>query len=151
MQNTKGYNLLEIIITLTISIILTTLALPTIIHLWQNHQQRQQAQQLKKLLIFARTLAIQQHQTTIIKALARNSRWQDGVQLQLNNHVLRQLKINPPQKLTWKSNLQQNKHLTFTANGNTKGQHGHFTLTMPDHSNQITIFVGESGRIDLRE
>lgn len=166
LNNTKGYTLIEMLITISLLMILLTATIPQWQLLLHSNELTEKSNQLLNFLYYAKTLAIKQNHNIAVcrknfydKQNIQN--WSNGLII-INSqdmktfpqHIWRSFNTNTSQDLLEVNlNIKQYDCLEFTPLGITNGQQGNVNYTKFYIKQQhkipetITIIIRETGNI----
>lgn len=138
-----GFTLVELMITLALLTIITTIAAPNFTTLIRNNQLQGKAEELKNFLEYARSLAVTNRGTYTVQ-INTDTPWEIKTS---SAAVKRKLELNPSQVKILNTTLTNNK-LLYRANGTATAVK--FTLCYnADPANGYLLEVKPSGSIVL--
>lgn len=147
----RAYQLLELLLVVSIFSILLGIAVPMFLH-YQNQQKTDKyAAQLANTIAAARLLAIEQADQFTLCPIGQDdqcySDWNNQLKLRNSQREIVQTfaAIPKPINISWRSNFGHNHQLQFLATGFTNGQLGSFELCAPDGQGSKVV-VQLSGR-----
>jgi type IV fimbrial biogenesis protein FimT len=125
----KGFSLLELLITLSIASLLLLLAIPA----WKNIREQQEINALTRRLqatfTYARNQAILRHEVILITP--QNNNWKNGWRVITEKHQQTlQVFTPPPNHLQLQLIvLRKNNQIKIMPDGTTNGSNGHFSYS----------------------
>lgn len=154
---TRGFTVVELICSLTILLIISAIAAPSLARMFEDSQQTQSTNQFLSVIHFARSNAVYaQNLTTICSgqnACTGSTQWVGNLlvfndtngngQLDADEQVLRIETLHDTHSWRWN---RRNGYLQFEPDGTTRAQNGTFTLCKDDVPLRQLV-VSLSGRV----
>ena len=162
----NGFTLIELIVTLGLTGILITTAVPPLTSLWQKQTVISQIHILNKTLNKARRLAVISNEITVTCTLTAAMTCANELSNQMDVFIdknqnraldpgearLQHIEIDPSLEL--KPRLSAGRaYITFNPTGTTNGTFGSLQLCQPNYNpeNQRAIIITRTGRIRLSQ
>ncbi|MFT4058253.1 MAG: prepilin-type N-terminal cleavage/methylation domain-containing protein [Legionella sp.] len=152
MKN-KGFTLLELVITMTLLILLTTLSIASYSYLVRNNEQQTIIDELSSAVQYAKMQALILGKSVILQPVDDSLDWSHGLLLttwsskQHQSEILHQWQWYHPQwQLTWIGAHSDNKIL-FSDNPMHAISNGHFNLMNISTAKNKIIILNRLGRI----
>lgn len=158
----KGFTLIELIVVLTIASILLSIGIPSFYELSRRSQSDTQIENIRQLLLEARTKAIvNSHTVTICPSTDHKScslNWQNSLMAfvdtnrnQLvdgNEAILKIQSLKSNYTLTWKA-FGNKSYLTYSAMGTINHNNGTLTLCPNDKKSHYgrRLIINKGGRV----
>jgi type IV fimbrial biogenesis protein FimT len=156
MKNVAGFTWIDILTTLTVTIILATVGLITYHDFLLRNAISQTTNQLANAMLYARSQAVLHDEKIVLCGSATqrvcDGDWTSGQLVFYHDTVLRVMPaISPRVRLMWVSSLNKRATLDFAADGSTAGQQGHFELYTVKGRLLAKLIVTHSGRLRAEE
>lgn len=153
----KGYSLFELIITFTLFIILSLIAIPTWQHFFLKNESQLLIQRLIKAIRLTQQIAIQYgHRASFCGSRDHkicDGKWDKGqivTMFPMKQVIYVFPKIATGFHLIWQSSFSKNDALSFRPDGFTRGQQGHFSISQRDQkTSKIKLVVLHTGRVRI--
>ncbi len=128
-QSNQGYTLLELMIALSVSAILLSLAMPQTKQLIATNTLNTRVKELSTLVRYAKNSAILYNQPVEISPIDKGQDWSKGIRVKTKTRLLRERRWdNSIVKISY-IGFSQKKSLTFPPNLISAKVSGHFKLT----------------------
>lgn len=143
-QSKRGFSLLELMITLSIVIIVSAIAIPSVTYLLKNTQEQNLQSQLLRAIQLARTEAMMRHRMVLVSKL--HAEWQDGFAVKIADAPLSLFENKHPSgRLSWRGALGQ-MDLVFLPTGYS--QNGTFLFYREGSKKPVwAIVINHAGRV----
>lgn len=150
-----GINLIELLIVLAITVILTLISIPTFISLVQNHRLAATAENLYYNLQYARTEAIKRNATVYV-SFTTGDNWCYGINVgstcdctTAGSCSIATIKTAAPQEISVSESGYGSNYISFESTHGAANASGTITLTLYQKSTLITISIGMLGNLQL--
>jgi type IV fimbrial biogenesis protein FimT len=152
----KGFNLIELLITIFLISIFLTIAVPNFQHLVIENRVDTHVQQLVAAIQFARTEAIKRGENVIFcksnNSLTCGGQWNNGQIVLVNQVVIRVFPTLPKgDDLKLFGSFGKNEQLEFLPQGFTNGQQGSIYYCPTEKEYGMRIVIEQTGRIRLEK
>ena len=150
MNKPPGFTLIQCSITMAITILLCTLAIPNYFTMRQKHYAEDALKTIQQGLQYARTKAIFLNQKIIVIPIAKYNSWEKGFIIRTNEETLKTYKISHVKKINWYGFGSQSQEIHILPNGMTNNN-GHFLLQTNGHSqNTYLLCINKALKIYIK-
>ena len=155
LRNYQGFTLLELLVVLGVTIILTLVSVPTFVSLVQRHRLTATAENFYYELQYARTEAIKRNATVYV-SFTTGDNWCYGVNVGSNCNCgtagscsLGTVSANAPQQVSISQSGYGNGYIAFEGTHGGANASGSVTFTLYQQTSLITISIGLMGNAQM--
>ena len=149
----NGFTLIELMVTLVLVIVVTTLATYTSADFLKRNEQQVIMDELRTAIQYAKLQAIHLGQPVYLTALDAHMNWALGAKLSIHNYKTKttedifQWQWNHPNWfIEWRGANRTNT-IVFSSNTTQAISNGHFTITNRYKQDRIKIILNKLGRV----
>lgn len=152
----KGFTLLELLITMSLLLVVSTLSVVSYSYLLRKNEQQVLIDELKIALHYAKTQAFILGKTVFLNSIDDTPNWANGMFLSSLNYKTQRLERihqwqwhHPRFSLTW-DGVRIANQLSFSPNHARAISNGRFILMNHETRQQIIIILNRLGRVRIQ-